>query len=276
MAGIVYFILRYGHILLFLFLELISLNLIIRFNPYQRNLFIQTSNSVAGWVYSKYDGLIQYLELKQLVESAVNENAQLREQLPVFKTGGEGEVTFIEDSSHTQQYYLVPAKVVNNSINSFNNYITLNRGSLHGVEKGMGVITDQGVVGIVTNTSDEFARVISFLNRNIRISAALKRNGFFGSLVWEGTDPWKARLVDVPKHADLEVGDTIITSGYSSIFPKGLMTGIISEFDVQEGTNFYNIEVRLTHDMSRIDYVYVVNNLKRGEQLTLEGEVVDE
>jgi rod shape-determining protein MreC len=276
MRGIVYFILRHGHILLFLLLELVSLNLVIRFNPYQRNLFIKTSNAVAGWVYAKYDGTIQYLKLRQLVESTIDENARLKEQLPVFQTGKIAGDTFISDSFYSQHYYLLPAKVVNNSINSYNNFITLNKGSLDGVEKGMGVITDKGVVGIVTNTSDGFARVISFLNRNIRISASVKRNGFFGSLVWEGSDPWNARLLDVPKHADLEIGDTIITSGYSSIFPKGLITGRISEFDIQEGSNFYNIEVQLSQDMSRLDYVYVVNNLKRDEQLILEGEVMDE
>ena len=154
----------------------------------------------------------------------------------------------------------------------------INRGANHGVRPSMGIIGagESGVVGIVKSTTANFSRVLPILHGDSNISASIKRNGFYGSLVWKGKSPKKANLSDVPKHADLLKGDTVQTSGYSTMFPENIMIGTIDTFWLQEGTNFYEIEVDLIKDLSRIKSVYVIDNLMKEELEQLEKEVADE
>ena len=151
--------------------------------------------------------------------------------------------------------------------------MTLNRGKSHGIKSNTGVITNNGIVGVVQKVSKNYAGVMSILHHNTRISAKLKSSDYFGSLVWKKNDARYMYLDAIPKHAELEKGDTIITSGFSTMFPEGIMIGTVSKAKIIDGSNFYEIKVRLSSDMNNLNHVFVVNNLLKEEQEALEEAV---
>lgn len=271
MQNILFFLYRYGYVLLFLLLQLFCFSLIVRFNPHQKSIFIRSSGMVTGWILERYDSVIRFINLSGVANQLAEENAALRTQTLTYQEIYGPASTHI-DSNRTQQYTLIAARVINNSIANLDNYFTLNVGRRDGIEKGMGVIQTNGVMGIITDVSNRYARGISLLHRDTRISVTIQRNHFFGTLSWMGGDPKKARLSDIPKHADLVEGDVLVTSGFSSLFPQGIQVGKIVSFNLKEGSNFYDIEVELSNDLSHAHYVYVVRNLFAKEQLDLEAQ----
>jgi rod shape-determining protein MreC len=247
------------------------LNLVVRFNPIQHDLFVKSSSQISGWLLNRYDATIQFFDLSRVAADLAKENADLIAKTSTFQDLYRPIASHI-DSNLNQKYTLVAAKVINNSIANLDNYFTLNVGRKDGVERGQGVIQADGVMGVITDVSNQYARGISLLHRDTKISVAVERNHFFGTLSWPGGDPKKAKLSDIAKHADLLVGDKLITSGFSALFPQGIQVGEIVSFNLKGGSNFYDIEVRLSNDLSRAHYVYVVQNLSAREQLDLEQE----
>jgi rod shape-determining protein MreC len=217
----------------------------------------------------RYDAVVQFFNLTKVAADLARENASLIAKTSTFQDLY-GPIASHVDSNLSQKYTLVAAKVINNSIANLDNYFTLDVGSKDGVERGQGVIQAEGVMGVITDVSNHYARGISLLHRDTKISVAIERNHFFGTLSWPGGDPKKAKLSDIAKHANLVVGDKLITSGYSALFPQGIQIGEIAAFSLKEGSNFYDIEVQLSNDLSRAHYVYVVQNLTAREQLDLE------
>jgi len=276
MQNLLYFLYKYGFVLLFLSLELLCINLVVNYNPHQNKLFLKSSNQVSGWVLDKFQSVTQYFGLTKVAEELAAENAQLLRQNLETQNPTETFVTSTTDTIHKQQFELVAAKVINNSITGLDNFITLNKGAADGIKKGLGVIQSDGLIGILTDVNRNFSRGVSILHRDCRISAALSRNHFFGTLHWPGGDPRIVQLEDIPKHADLKIGDEIVTSGYSAIFPQGLPLGKIVDFSLSDGSNFYEIDVELSNDLSKINYVYVVRNLLKGEQIQLQGDTINE
>ncbi len=201
------------------------------------------------------------------------ENAKLRSQLLTSYYQNNLTVNHINDTIYKQQYEYIPAGVVNNSVTKRNNYITLNRGSNHGILPQMGVISESGIVGIVMSVSPNYSTVLSLLNNNCKISAKVKKNGAFGSLVWDGDDPSIARLLDVNKHVPVATNDLVITSNYSTIFPEGIPIGKIYAHSLDAGDNFHTIKVELFTDFSTVSTVYVIRNLFKEEQQQLEGTI---
>ena len=204
------------------------------------------------------------------------ENARLYEKLDNAKYVNIFWRDSVKLEDFRQKYTYITASVINNSVNRHNNYFTLNKGSNHAIKPRMGVFGSSGVIGIIKNVSPNFSQGLSILHKQSRISAAVRRNNYYGSLVWEGSNPKIINLNDIPKHADLVRGDTIQTSGYSSIFPRGLMIGKIDTFWLEDGSNFYDIEVELTNDMARVYKAYIIENLMEEEQLNLEKEEADD
>ena len=180
----------------------------------------------------------------------------------------------VSDSLKHQQYSFIMAKVINNSITRRNNYLTLDKGSLLGVKPEMGVVTSQGVVGIVKNVSEHFCTVMSVLHKDTRIGARFKNNNYFGSLAWEGTDPKTAVLKDIAKHVIFKTGDTVVTTSYSAVFPENILIGTVQSSEIKPGENFYNIQIKLSTNFSNLTYVYVVNNIFKSEQREMESETV--
>lgn len=174
-----------------------------------------------------------------------------------------------------QQFHYIAAGVVGNSIVQQYNYLTINRGSNHGIRKDMGVFTDKGLVGIVIDVTPHFARVMSVLNEQSNISVSVKKNNYFGSLSWHTRDPRFLNLDGIPKHANLVKGDTLVTSGFSELFPPGLLVGVIDAVSVESGSNFYTCSVKLEFDMGNIQHVYVIDNLMVGERTFLKNKNPD-
>ncbi len=276
MRSLFRFFLRNYFLMLFLVLEAISLVLIVSFNNYQRVTFFNSSNILVGTVYEKFSTLDDYFKLGRVNVRLSNENALLRKQLQDYIIAQEKYPTNRPDTIETPAYIFTSAKVISNSSNKQYNYITLNKGSRHGIKPDMGIMNDEGVVGVITDVSLNYSTGLSLLNKRLSIPAKITKNNYFGALVWDGEHYNTADLKEIPFHIIINVGDTVVTSGYSNIFPEGIMIGTIKKFDVESGTNFYNIKVELSTNFKTLKYVEVVQNTKRAEQIKLESNNISE
>jgi rod shape-determining protein MreC len=264
--------------IIFLALQTLSAWFIVSFNPYQSAAFFTTSNYYAASLMEVSNNISDYFSLKEQNEQLVNENAKLRQYLAANNLqpnlSSSHYQPFIIKDHHSQevfeQYNYTPAKVVNNSIRRLNNYVTINKGTKDGVKPGMGVINSDGVVGKVKNASKNFATITSLLHTDVFISSVIKKSGTFCSVNWDGREPNKANLMYVPRHVKLNVGDTVVTSGYNAVFPEGIMVGIISDFNIKESATFYDIRLELATDFSKLSHIYVVENKFKVEKDSLE------
>ena len=233
---------------------------------------MNSANHISGNIYEKYNSIINYFSLSSVNRELAQENARLRMALTVTGTDSLKIQESIYGHNGLQgDFNFIVAKVINNSVHKQYNYITLDKGSKHGVRPDMGIATVNGVVGVVINVSESFSTAISLLNLRWNVSARLKRNNYFGSLSWDGKDYQYAQFNEIPFHVDLEVGDTIVTSGFSTIFPEGIMLGKIESFSKEGGDNFYNIRVKLFVDFKSLAYVEIIESKKRDEVENLEN-----
>ena len=256
-----------GLFLFFLFLQLIAITLIFSRNSMQQSFAAGQATAFNAWVSGYIDQGTSYLKLKQINEDLVAQNKALMAQ--VYGKGQSGNPQFrrVTDTIGGGQIYtFVDADIVNNSITRNDNYFTIDRGKRHGVFPKMGVIAPNGIAGIVVNTTNNYALVQSVLSVNkIRINAALKNTGFFGTLTWKGDNSRTMHLADIPKYVPLKVGDTVLTDGKSSIFPQGIMIGRIAGYEVDSKTGYWDISVELNQKMGNLQKVFVVRNLKKLE-----------
>ena len=264
MRGLLRFLARNYFFLLFLLLEAISLTLIVRYNNFQRVRFLNSSNRITAGIYEQFNAISSFFYLQKTNAELAAENARLRNQLEQFrqKTIPTDSIGFLSDSlkAANLQFEFIPSKVVNNSVIKQYNYITINKGLQDGVKPDMGIIGPNGVVGIITNVSKNYATGPTILNKRWKVSAKIKRSNYFGSLAWEGVNMHYASLNEIPFHVKMEIGDTIVTSGYSSVFPEGIPVGVIEKFDHASGHNFFDISVRLLTNFPNLSFVEVVKN----------------
>ncbi|RCW39444.1 rod shape-determining protein MreC [Marinilabilia salmonicolor] len=270
MRNFIRFIIRNHFLLLFLLLEIVSFYFIFNYNQYHRKVYLSSSNQVSGYLYERFSSVIQYFELKKTNEELARENAELRNQLDKNSFYAPMLPEIEVDTVAAQQYRYSAARVINNSVNKHFNYLTLNKGRKDGITPDMGVISSRGLVGVVLNTSENYSTVISVLNTRLRISARLRETGFFGSLNWEGASYRYATLSGIPAHATPLVGDAVVTSGYSSIFPENVLIGTIDKVTIDQGEGFYEIRVLLSVDFKNLEYVHIVEKLEAQERLELE------
>ncbi|MEM6316777.1 MAG: rod shape-determining protein MreC [Bacteroidota bacterium] len=275
MRNLVLLFLRFGHILLFLVLEAFCLYLVVNYNRRQRDIWINSTNIFSGYTAEKTNDWSNYLSLDEEMEKLATENAKLREKLINYglRPAVERDSFFIKERP---QYELQAAKVVNTSTDRPNNFITLNKGTADWVQKDMGVICDKGIVGIIRSVNDEYAVANSLLHRRSFISASIKRTGAYGVLRWLNSNPRFVNLTAIESHHNVMVGDTIVTSAFSTHFPAGIMVGVVEKSDLPSGSSFHEIEVKLSTDFSALNYVYIIDNQKQQQQLDLEKEVMDE
>jgi rod shape-determining protein MreC len=260
----------YHFLILFLFLEGFSLFLIIKGSNFHHARFIESSNAFAGSIYKRRDKIKSYLSLKIVNEALLIENTQLRNKLAsIRKIIIEKKDTLIDTIVH-QRYTYLSANIVNNSISKRDNYITINKGSLDGIHPDMGVISNDGIVGFVQSVSEHYATIISVLNQNFSVSAKVKKNGYYGLLKWDGINSRICQLYDLPHHVPIQKGDTIVTSGYTNFFPTDILIGVVDDFKI-EGGNFYKVEVKLSVDFQKIDYVMLIDDLQKSERINLEA-----
>ena len=262
---------RHHVAILFIILEIISFIFIFSRSSFQRAAYMNSANHISGTIYERYNSVVNYFRLSSINRELSEDNARLRRELasrPSVISGYDSLTGMLNYADSNFTY--IPARVINNSVNRQYNYLTLNKGSRDGIRPEMGITTAGGVVGMITNVTASYSTAISLLNLRWNVSAKLKRNNYFGSLSWDGKDYRHALLNEIPFHVNLEVGDTIVTSGFSSIFPEGYLLGVIDTFNKEGGDNFYTIRVRLTVDFKSLVYVEVIGNQKRREIQSLE------
>lgn len=270
MRNLIAFITKYSFFFLFLIFEVVAFYLLFKNNHFQRASFLNSTNSITGNLYENYAAYEDFIHLKEVNEALSKENRNLRDYRIESFERLFGRNILINDTIYRRKYLYTQAKVVNNSVNRQNNYLTLNVGSLNGIESGMGVIGPQGVVGVVHNVSNNFCSVVSVLHRESKISVKHQPTNYFGSLQWTGENYRQAALVDIANHVNIAKGDTVVTSGFSSTFPEGIKCAVIKDFSLPEGENFYTINVQLLNDFKKLSYVYIVKNNYSEEQLQLE------
>jgi rod shape-determining protein MreC len=248
-----------------------SIVVLYRYNNYQKANFFNFTGGVASQFYETVNNTTNYFSLREINDSLLNENARLRGQLlNAYYQNGFAQ-TSINDTVYKQQYAYVAANVVNNSVMQRNNYITIDKGSSHGIKPDMGVIGSNGVVGIITSVSEHFSTIRSALNSNTKISCMFKKNNAFGSLEWNGDDPKFSMLKYVNKHVEVTMNDEIVTSNYSTLFPQGIPVGKVYSHLIEADDNFYNIKVELNTNFSTLKNVYVIVNFMKEEQLKVEA-----
>lgn len=255
MQDLLAFFLRFGGLFTFVVLEAICALLIVRYNDDQRAIWLHSGNQLSGAVASRADALTDYISLREVADSLAAENARLRLQL-LLQPGAFPDSAVLEriDSSFT----LVPTRIVRNSVSGTNNTLTLDRGATDGILPRQGVISGRSIVGITRNVGDHYTEVLSVLHSESRISAGLRKAGYTGVMRWGGKTSREMLLNEIPRHARLSKGDTVETTGYSAIFPRGLPIGIVDSFWIEPGSNFYNVSVRLGHDPANLDYAYAI------------------
>ena len=265
MQQLIYFFQKYRYFLFFVLLELVALFLIINNNNFHKSKFISSANGITGGLYENFSKLSDYFNLKTQNEQLVSENEKLKNLLEKYNSAKDSIVngSVIDTLEYNQKYTFTKAKIIKNKYNTSNNYLTIDKGISQGVEKEMAVINSKGIIGITEDSNSNYTRVQSILNSNSKINARLKNSNHFGSLEWDAKDYNTVQLHDVPRQAAIKVGDTVITGGRSTIFPEGILIGIIKNINTNNNKNLIDIE--LFNDMSNLKHVYVVTHLDKKE-----------
>ncbi|WP_071144846.1 rod shape-determining protein MreC [Bacteroides ihuae] len=279
MRNLLNFLIKYNYWFLFVLLEAASFVLLFRFNHYQQSVYFTSANVVAGKVYEVSGGISSYFNLKSANQDLLDRNISLEREVTSLRNALKAnQVDSLEigriGSILNDSDKIFKAHVINNSLNQIDNYITLDKGSSDGIRPDMGVVGGGGVVGIVYLTSTKYSVVISILNSKSSISCKIKGSEYFGNLKWEHGDSRYAYLRDLPRHAEFNLGDTIITSGYSDVFPEGIMVGTVDDMSDSNDGLSYLLKVRLATNFGRIGDVRVISALGREEQRGLEGRSV--
>lgn len=269
MQRIINFILNYRNAFLYVFLLLTSLVFTVRSHSFHQSKFFNSSKWLTGSFYKTSNDITSYFELKQENNRLAQENERLRSQ--IFNAT----IEINRPDTLQVNYEVVNARITKNSYASPRNYLTIDRGERAGITQDMGVITTKGILGIVENTSTNFATVQSILNTKSNINAKIKNTNYFGSLIWDAKNYDIVQLTDIPRLVPLTVGDTIVTGAMSSIFPENIPIGIIKNFNLNEAQSFYNIDIELFNDMANIKNIYIIKNKNRDEILNLEKRTID-
>ncbi len=260
-------ILKYQFTIIFILLEIFAFSLVITHNNYQRTVFSGYMSSFMNSVSAIYINIHDYFHLKTNNQSLIEENIRLKNQIEEFKHLQQivaADTIWKNIDSIDVNYLYKTAKMVNSSVNKTRNYITIDKGSIDGVRKEMAVSSNDGVVGIIEKVSKHYAKIIPLINTNLRVSAKIQKNGYYGSLQWDGVDYRYSYLNDIPFHVNVEVGDTIVTSGFSAIFPAGELIGFVESIN-KKTANFLSIKVKLATDFKRISDVYIIAHTKQEE-----------
>jgi rod shape-determining protein MreC len=275
MRNLIYLFLRYGGFLTFLFLEGVSFFLIVQYNQEQSRIFAHSLKQFTGQIDEQSRKVEEFFRLRSERDSIAEENARLKTIIGLTRFDKAITEDSIRQISDSLTYRYREARVIKNSFSLSNNYLTIDRGSASGIQARMGVIGHNGIVGIVRNVSPNYALVMSVLHRQIRISASLKKSRHFGSLVWSGNDLDNFFMEDIPKNAQPQKGDTVVTNGFSTHFPPDVVIGTVDTTYTESGSSFFTARVKLINDPGNTRFVYVVEKRGKEEQLSLEQSIND-
>ena len=276
MHNLTEFLAKHNHWFVFLVLEVVSMVLLFRYNSYQGSVWFSSANAVTGKVYEWDSAVESYFSLSGVNSQLTQRNAFLEQQVRMLDDSiarltrsQEVAVTRLSSMVPFQGCRLIPAKVVANMVNRYDHLITIDKGSADGVKRDMGVVCGMGVVGIVYLVSEHYSIVIPALNSHSNISCTIQRRGYFGYLRWRGGSSQLAYLEDVPRHAHFKLGDNVVTSGYSSVFPPGVMVGkVLHVFNSADGLS-YRVQVKLSTDFARLRDVCLVDDSALQERIDL-------
>ena len=276
MRNLLNFLLKYNYWFLFILLEVICFVLLFRFNNYQQSVYFTSANVVTGKVYEVSGSVSSYFHLKSVNEDLLDRNMLLEQQIANLENAlRERQVDSVIVNSirnlDNKDYQIFKAHVIRNSLNQADNYITLDKGSSSGIRPEMGVVDGNGVVGIVYKTSPNYSLVISVLNSKSSISCKIVGSEYFGYLKWEHGDSRYAYLKDLPRHAGFNLGDTVVTSGYSTVFPAGVMVGTVDDMSDSNDGLSYLLKIKLATDFGKLGDVRVIARTGQMEQQELEN-----
>jgi len=264
MRNLIELINKYNHQILFVFLEVFAFFLIIQNNSFQKAAFINSTNGITATSFLVISDVKSYFSLKSTNELLLMENAKLKSLISYQQK---------DSISSISASHYIPATIINKSVARPNNYITIDKGKIDGIKKGMGVVSNNGVIGIVKETSKHFSSILSILHSKSKVSIVIKKNNHFGSLQWDGKSYKKAKIYDIPSHVNLNIGDTITTSGFSYIFPSKTIVGVISDIKTKDDDKFHNLRMSFIEDLKEVKYVNVCQPLKKEEKELLETQL---
>ena len=267
MHNLIRFIKLNQFLLVFILVEGLSISILINNNSFQANKLANYTTQYTGKIYDYQNYLSDYLRLKKINNYLVIENAKLYSLLNSKNNSLDSKII------EKEKFNFLSAKIINNSINKRNNFITLNKGIKDGVKKGMGVVTRNGVIGIIHSVSRNYSVVISLLNKKASTGVFIKKNRHTAILTWDGFNYRNAQINDLPVHVPINKGDTITTNSYSKIFPEGINIGLISDYKKNNTNGFYSINIELIEDFNNLSHVYVIYSVNKGEQNALENQV---
>jgi rod shape-determining protein MreC len=270
-------LLKFGYHLMFLALQFICFYIIINYNQEQKSIFVNSTSILSRNVNGRVDKFNSFVRLKEENDSLQNENSKMMLKFVEYNIN----YSSINDTidADSAKYLIQGVDICNSTFNQRNNYLTLCQGSINGLKEDDGVISKNGIVGIIKKVGEKFSIVMSILHSQTSISCSILRNvrkgtNSSGVLIWKGGNPKICYLEAIPKHLNVFENDTIITSGYSTIFPKGLQVGKVKEVTLEKGSNTYTIEVELFNDPSSWDAIYIIRNRLGNEQKELEKSVI--
>ncbi len=275
------FLIRHSVLIVFLLFEILSFTLIVSSQGYQKSIFLSSGNTVVAGMYKASNSVVEFFKLRAANENLSKENTALKNQVIDLQnqlstlTRGTQNDTIKFRIPPEMEYDFISAKVINISTNRLQNYITLNKGKRDGIKPDMGVVSDEGVVGIVQSVSDKFSVVIPILNPKIQINCKFTRNNYTGTLVWQGKDYRYANLNDIARHVEFSLGDSLVSSGFSSTFPAGIPVGTVEDFNIKKSDIYYTIKIRLAVNFRTLSHVKVMNYKNYSEQKNLEEKVVE-
>jgi len=271
MQQLIYFFQKFKYFLFFLLLQFIALAITFNNLSFQKSKFVNSANAISGGLYSQVANISDYFSLKSENEILLEENTHLRNLLELKNIVSLNKDSAIVDSIlYFQKYTFLNANIIKNSYANAFNFLTINKGKNQGLHREMAVVNSKGIIGITDNSTSNYTRVQSILNKNSSINARLKNNRYFGSLKWNGENYNVVQLIDIPRQAPIKVGDTIETGGRSAIFPEGILIGSVIKVNNTSTVN-NSIDVKLFNDMSNLGPVYVIKNLHKLELETLEN-----
>lgn len=273
MRDFIRFLDSYKNLLIFIVLQIICLSLVFRTSVFQRGIFLSSVNSFSGSIFEKRENMRDYFHLAEENEQLVQENLKLIHASKLAYEKVDKDYAMIDDTLFLKRYSFQSANVINSTKSALKNYVTLDKGKRHGVEDRMGVLSGMSLLGKVVKVTENYSLVEPVINRDFSVAAKLERSAYFGSLTWPGEDYRIAQLNEIPKEADIQNGDKVVSRGAGSLFPAGIPIGEVEEVKLDDGGNFFSVLVRLDVDMSKLNKVMLIKDLHIEELDSLQSEI---
>lgn len=271
MRNLIAFLKRFQIFLVFAILQALALSLYFSFFSYPRSQYMTTAAGINAKTWETRNKITRQFSLNETNISLQKSNAELMEKMPESFMKMDGNFVKIDDTLYAQQYEYLPAEVINSTVENRNNYFTIKVGSKHGVYKGLGVISDKGVVGVIHRCSDHYSLVKSVLTKDINISVSVEGMGLHGLLKWDGVDPRRGSVTGISNDLQIKKWSRIITREGTGIFPKGIPVGKVEQLKAVEGEAFWDVSILFTENYRKLQRVYVVKNVFSEEQAGLEA-----